>query len=402
MNPLVPSLMLAGAVPLLKDLFGRVKKTAANGIVRTDINPLQSGNLLAATKAARVEPITLIDQRLVNDQELGQVLQGLLGFFAATYLQAVSLITPVGKINPRRVLDTLNPERSLKGASHNFFNDMYSNESFFSAEAFKYALPSMENASLTSHTAGDHVKDLNAGLHAGIGHLNVRSASTIKADDLNESLSKNVNLSVGRIYDVELSNGDAKKVIPVSFRLISTVLPSNVMAHILGDGSHSNSAKETWHDWRGKGGTFKGFWSDVVLAKELVSEHRKALMADSSGTYQTILDRRRNNFYSSLLTKDPSLNNAANLIVISKETAKDLESKIGRLDDYRTRQRVFDSSYAMVIVVMDSAWNRVTYYHNGIKLPTTLSFAELKGANKGQGIDVEQILKAYQFGSAVV
>lgn len=409
---LVPGIITSVALPMLKEAASRAARIlpqrAGAAVADSALARSKPSSLLALTKQTRVEPITMIDQRLVNDEEVGQVLQGLLSFFAATYLQAVALVTPVGKINARRVLDTLNPERSMGTAAKSFYQDMYSSESHHSPNDFRYALPlhgvraaSLENRP-ESRGRGGAKRDAKM---IGVGNVDDRGFTMGAGSDaksVNDMLSKNANLSVGRILDVTIGDGEVEKTIPVQFRLITTIIPPTVLTHILGDQTGAMTAKEVYHDWRSKGANLSAFWRDVVMADQLVKEHRNALMKDTTNTYSDILERRRGNFHSALMSKDPSLANAANLVVLSKQTASELEMRVGtKLDNFRAREKIFNNSYVMVLVVMDSAWNRVTYYHNGIKTPTTLSFNELKAANRGTGIDVEQILRAYQLGNSV-
>lgn len=401
---MVPAFLTGTVLPLLK-------KVGSNLVGRSDLRP-NSGNLMSFTKQTRVEPIVLIDQRLSNDPELGSVLQGLLSFFAATYLQAVALITPVGKINPRRALDSLNPERSVGQSTRSFFNDMYAVETLHTEDDFRFGLPSMQHfpsneaivdANKIATVLGGTPTALRSSQKAETTPTTFsKNNNTTGSKELNDLFSKNANLSVGRILDVEIGDGTATRMIPVQFRLISTLIPANVLTHILGAGSKDIGVKETWHDWRSKGGGFSGFWRDVVMADQLVKEHRETLLKDKTGTFQEILERRRGNVTSSVLSGNPSLATAANMVILSAQSAKDMETKFGaKLEDYRSRQRIFDSTYVMILVVMDQAWNRVTYYHAGVKLPTHLSFNELKTANKGNGIDVEAVLKAMLLGNQI-
>jgi len=411
---LVPKKYSHESLSLIEGLLGGLGTgitKIAEGVKNTLLKPWKSDaigkpkSLLDVTKQARVEPITLMDQRLAGDENVTQVLQGLLSFFAATYLQAISLITPVGRIRPRQLLDRINPERSMDSHLKDFFDEDYlGHESLnrasvpqitpYSLSHLGFYKPSLEkNLQVEPGT----VNDLKA---KGQEPINLQQGASGLA--AKQDLYSSVNLSIGRIVDVTLSDGKVEKTIPISFRLLTAVAQPFVVAHILGDQSVPMTAKETWHNWRSKGGGFKNFWKDVVMADDLVKSHRRTLLKDSSGVYSDILERRRNNLLQSFAKGSKSLATASNLVVISKQTATELENKIGaKLDNFKARERIFASSYVMVLVVVDSAWNRCTYYHNGIKTPTTLSFNELKAANKGSGMDIEQILKAVQLGQNV-
>ena len=80
------------------------------------INSVQGGSLIEYTKATRVEPQVLIDNRAAALPYIEDVLYSLLNVFSAYYLQAVALTVNVGKVNVLRLLDTLNPNRSIKSS----------------------------------------------------------------------------------------------------------------------------------------------------------------------------------------------------------------------------------------------------------------------------------------------
>ncbi|MFO5736462.1 hypothetical protein, partial [Klebsiella pneumoniae] len=50
----------------------------------------------------------------------------------------------------------------------------------------------------------------------------------------------------------------------------------------------------------------------------------------------------------------------------------------GRIDDFATRQKIFDNSYLMMLVVIDDRYERVTIYHRGVDLSTSHQLDENK------------------------
>jgi hypothetical protein len=358
-------------------------------------------NLIAFTKTTRVEPIALVDQRLMGRESTTQVLSAMSALFTAYYMQAVALLVSVKRINTLRLLDQVNPQRDISTAAGAYLSDYVQN---VSKESFRHGLPMGRSVQASFESAPSTLMQSQIQKKTN----EVDKAKVVKESalvgmnrDANAALSETANLSVGRMVDVEIEDGNGKAKFPVMIRLIVSIMAPTILTHILGDGSRNTGAKEMFHDWRSKGGGFTAFWRDIVMAQDLIDEHRRALMKDDSGTYAEILKRRATNSNTAALTATPSINNAANLIVISSQTAKELERLIGaRLDDFNARQRVFKSSYVMIMAVVDTEWDRVTFYHRDIKLPTQLSVKELKVSNKGTGPDVGEILKAYQLGNS--
>jgi hypothetical protein len=61
---------------------------------------------------------------------------------------------------------------------------------------------------------------------------------------------------------------------------------------------------------------------------------------------------------------------------------------------------VFDATYVMLMVVVDTDYEQVTIYTRGLAGSTTVSVKAMKNAAKGSGPDVGEILRAYQLGQS--
>jgi len=400
----IPSLMSLMSSSLLKNLSSSNKKMVGDRLQENNGRLFPVDNLAKLTQSTRVEPIAMVDQRLAGLEASTQSLLALSALFTAYYLQAVALLVNVGRVNTMRLLDSINPNRDVTSAAGTYLANQ-----IMSSESYRYGLPYAD----TAVPSFEDATDLNARLNkleerAGRQEKDPSKGTGMKIDAgmQKDIINETASLSVGRLVNVTIRSAtkdgkDEEATIPIMIRLMVNLMAPSILTHILGDNSSNTSAKEMFHTWRAKGGGFANFWRDIIFAQDLIDEHRKTLMKDGSGVYEDILSRNRGNKYTSALTQVPSLNNAANLVVISAQTARDLETKIGgKLDDYAVRQRVFKSSYLLFLVVVDTEWDRVTFYTRDIKTPNRLSVKELKVSNKGTGPDVEQILKAYQLGNA--
>lgn len=416
----------------------------AKGLFRS--NSVKTDSLVRFTRSTRVEPIALVDQRLVHLPYMGDVMQTMSSIFLGYYLQAVSLAVNVGRINVIRLLDALNPHRDVADASAMFLADSLAGKAprFLSNESYMFGLPSMESvddayrqqavtavkqrealkASMESpvseeekdwgdaFVAIDQAKDAiknNPGLHAAKDYLQGDAGKLINdgsikgsagADDkLQKLVTEATNLSVGKLVEVTIQDGDKKASFPIMVRIISTIVNGPTLVHILSDQSRwYATAKERFHLWRA--GQLE-FIRDIVLCQDLIDEHRRALLNDKSGAYKEILDRRAGNAVASTLTGSPSIATASNIVVLSKQSAKEIEQATGgRFSDVKFRTRLFDRSYVMLMAVIDPEWEHITIYHRGIALPTEMMLKELKATNKGTGPDISEILKAYQLGQS--
>ena len=337
----------------------------------------KADSLIDYTRVARVEPITLIDNDLMFWEELTEVQQSLLSIMAGYYLQAMAISVNVGRVEVMRHLDKLNPSRSVIDSGVDSLGWVMATESY------QHRLPSYDG-SIAMEAERDKRRDFE-------------SSSAFSKESLSQVQKEISNLSVGKMLSVSISDEGHTAEIPVNIRLIATALASDSLVHILSVGNQDTSVKERYHAWRG--GRLE-FIRDLVLCQDLIDAHTNNLMS-ADQVYANMVKRRQGNRLSTLVSGNPSIATASNIAVISSTSAQQLELNVnGNLADFKTRQKIFQSTYLMLLVVVEKEWGQVTIYHRGIPQPTKLSVRDLKSANKGSGPDVGEILKAYRLGNA--
>jgi hypothetical protein len=179
----------------------------------------------------------------------------------------------------------------------------------------------------------------------------------------------------------------------LAIRMSIVTMPSTPAVALLTTNRQDVSYTERYYAWRA--GRIS-FVNDLLLSKDLIRERRKALIEDETGIYKSIINRVNKNRMAGFVSGNPSLNMASDLVVISEVEAAEVESKLnGKLSNSRTRDKMFDGCYAMIVAVINRDWQRVTFYTRGIATSTDLSVKELKSTNKGNGPDLADILKAY-------
>lgn len=352
---------------------GTVIQTINDVVNNRLIRNTRDTSLVDITAPARVEPLCVIGADCVHLEYMPDIMQTLQSIFTGYYLQAVALTANVEGVKVMKTLDRLNPNRNMPA--------LIATESWrLASEAYKYRLPTSTNK-VAMEAEQESVKT----------NLDKDTFSTV---------SDVSNLCVGKMVKVSIKNEEDKAFdLMVSVRLMVNQLPEHVITQILameGDGN-AIGFSERYHAWRA--GRIS-FIKDLVLCQDLISEHRKALMKDKEGVYSEIISRVNKLKTAGFLENNPSLNVASNLYVISENTAAKIEEKLGgKLSNPRIRQKMFSSSYAMIIVVVDRQWERVTFYTRGIAVGTQLGLRDLKNANKGSGPSIEDIMKAFVLGN---
>lgn len=352
-------------------------------------------SLIDYTKQLRVEPICLVDQDVLYHDATPEVMQSLLSIFAGYYLQAVAVSTNIGNVAVGRHLDKLNPNRATAQNAIGAMGGM------LSIESYEHRLPVLGEDHVALEAAGDLIP---VPVRRRMEERKTQMAAADKGGsarfgrDTVGDLHELANLAVGKVLEVEITDGQHRATVPIAVRLMANAVASASLVHILSHGSQDTSVKERYHAWRA--GRLE-FVRDLLLCQDLIDERRRALMKDKDGLYSAITARKRSGVLNGILTQQPSVGMASNLVVMSDQTARDLEIKTNyELKNFSQRQKIFEETAVMILVVLDKQWERVTFYHRGIATPTQLGLRELKAANKGSGPDVADILRAYQLGNA--
>ena len=340
-------------------------------------------SLTDIAQVTRVEPITVITKDLMSVEYLPDVLNTVVNVFAGYYLQAVSLLANIDNVKVLRVLDKLNPDRSVETAlltveSHKFQMQ----------EAYKYRLPrlSLEESmevKLDRNVFSKAVIDEAANLAVGkLINVTIRVSGTAR-DAEGNIITDNKGKAVEDTRSV---------TVPVSIRLAPALLPVDSVVHLLTLKKDDISFSERWHQWRA--GRIS-FIKDLIFCQDLLNAHRKALMQDDSGVYQEIVRRNAQAKRLGLLTANPSLASASSIFVISEEAAKRIEYELGgSLDNPRIRDKAFENTFSMILVVVDRAMEFVTFYYRNVGASAEVSVKSLKSLNKRNGVDIADVMKA--------
>ena len=374
-----------------------------NYLIRLGTN-VETRSLVESTQVARVEPLTILSKDLITVEYTPEVMQTLLSLFTGYYLQAISLSVKIQGINVIKVLDRVNPDRHLNDLT--LVTEGYQERLGLTKEGHKYRLPTLENRDAidfeTQRIRKVSLESLAGKLNTPITDTmedpeSLVGTGTVTHDDL-DVVKEVSNLAIGKFVKVTIESNGQKAVIPVNIRLATNVIPTNSIVRLLTVKSGDESLTERYHSWRA--GRIE-FIRDLILAQDLIDEHKKAIMNDESGVYSQILDRVNRAKSYGALSHNPSLVSASNIFVISNDVAREIETKLhGKLSSPRIRDLLFKNTYAMLIVVVDKEWDRVTIYTRGINSATDVSVKEIKAANKGKGVDPMDVLKALTSGNA--
>lgn len=397
-----------------------------------------STDLVRVTQSARVEPILLMDQRASTVPFIQDVVHSLYNLFCGYWLLSVSLDTTINGVSVGRRLDKFATDRDLADATSSYLDSSMNSGSKASMEAMDIGLPFTKtilqanfeqyqsdmqaefdaySASMEAGgydwgkskpgTPSNEVNDPNATVEydherkareqAEKDRANNKGSSSRVVDPA-KAVQTITNLAVGNIVEVVISEDGKEARVPVMIRLRVAGMNPKAIVQTLAVGGVDMSFRGRWRAWRA--GELR-FWSDFVMAMDRVDAHRAASMNDETGYYKTVYNRAKRNGLAEILTQGPSLGTASSIIVITQQSADELEREIGgQLSSFKVRQGIFGHTYSMLLAVVDPDWESVTIYTRGIEMPTKLSKNDMKAAGKSDSKELMDILKSYQLGKA--
>ena len=341
---------------------------------------MTDSSLTSITKLTRAEPLTVISQDCANLPELPDLMNAVVSIYSGYFLQAISMLTRINDIETVRILDRLNPDRDSTGF---LLGGRLSTESISTQleENYKFSLPTRT------------VMAVEAEYSTGKSGF----------DENQKTIYETANLAVGKLLSVELAindkDGCSKTVkLPVSVRLCPAVVNDETLVHIFTNRKGDTGIVERFHSMRA--GRIS-FIKDMILCQDMIKEFRRAAMKDTTGTMNEIVRRVNNARSFGLLTKNPSLAVSSNIYILSSDSAREIEAKVGqKFSSPKGRETILEHTYAMVIAVVDQEWGQVTFYFNGIAYPSTLRLSTLKSGGKDKGPDISDVMRTLLEGRA--
>lgn len=372
-----------GAIQLTARVASRMRDAAKDA----QSSPLYAaGNSLTdVANVARVEPITMIDSDVSNLEYVSDITQTLHSMFTGYYLQAVNMAGTIGGVTVAERLAPFNPNRPGFESLREF------------ASAIKNGLnPLKHRLPLSWHRKSPALEEVKEAKDKA----EKLGPPSMKADlkDPNKLIQEAAALSVGKMFNVAIRVNEVSVNVPVAIRLLVNILPVQQMVDLFTfRDSFDMDMKERFHAWRS--GRL-AFWKDLVLCNDLIDKYRRAAIKDKSGLTEQMLNRESNHIFSSLTSDKVSYATATNLAMMSTDTLAEIETRLnGQFANSKVRQALFESTNLMILAVVDKHWEMVTFYTRGIAESSQLHVRELRAANKGNGPDVTDIMKAYMLGN---
>lgn len=337
----------------------------------------QRQSLSEFSAGSRMAPPVLVESSIarLNPEVTHSIMQTLLNIYVGHYLSVVSSLTKVGEVSVKSLLDPL----ADPGAFSAFDVARASLESFHSVDAVDEDSVVAEWDPTNLNLLGDY-----------------SSVSMEAAPDM----SKPVNLAVGKIFDVPLQIGTGEVKVQTTIALLPRALDKNGLLNVITAFlRRDNSMMGRWH--RYMAGEFKSF-KDYAFGLDLAKQDLSLLINDPDGFYKTAKAKQGQGLLSTLISGKKSMNVVSSMVVLSKETARDIETNMrGKLSRSRDRAQYFNTTNTMILCVVDTDRELVRIYQRGIEEYGDYTYDDLSPAATNQNaFDVNAIMRAYNAGQS--
>lgn len=376
-----------------------IAKTVEGISFITDVTS-SSRSLNSLVKGMQVSPYTIVDDALEGLDFMPDIMQSLQSLFTAIWLQAVEMIATPETAKALKKLDVVNPERdpSWTVLRDRVLGSFSKEAMYWDPSNYTHGLPSRESyvvrqATLEAEKNGNKMPVVKS-IDSPVGG----------SDGFTKAVHESSNLSVGKLVAITIpvlnQQGETVRLeFHVAIRLLAVFAPSTTISALVSDKSQAASFKERLYDLR------KGRIDllDFLFCRDLLKERKRQMLRDKNGVYAEVKSRQLAHKKAGLITGQISSAEASNLIVLSQSTVNQIQMHTGMdITDYGDRQKFFDNTSAMVLVVVDPAHMRVHYYAEGSKLASKMGIADIKSSNrKGQGPDLMDLFENLRQGQPV-
>lgn len=263
------------------------------------------------------------------------------------------------------------------------------------ADALKNYFPGMEDLLTDTASVGEDISDfLNDKKEITEGDVPENSSgSSVKSTGKKD---EEQTLPSGRVIRVDMNIQGKKFGFDMFLQLAQMFIPSDVTKQFI-KLNFTPTFKQRF--LQAKAGEIS-FFNDLMMCQDIRKQRLNALKHDKNGVLTEMLDRQKNsleNAWLKYLQVTPQRQNIANTILVFEKNNFDKAcSDAGlRFKDYNSRQSFFTKTFSMMICVVDTMYNKVDIYFNGLNAASTYTFDQLKKNSTSNASDILTMMKAY-------
>lgn len=372
-------------------------------IVKDGVAALTEQSLHEYTAPLNFNALYLVDERVANSS----VLKDLIAFHLLTTTARITQVFELkNTIKGISIIDYIKSARLGVKENKSLFRRIFGLESIV-VEGDEVP-PETVDELIKKNTFGnrciDYVEKSEVAETTGLEAVDISNSINTKPILSSGADSTISNYAVGAMFDVTLQsnseNNKEKAVVTLALRISPVAVNPDVVKAILSIGSYKNTLVERFYSFRAGDISLLQF----LTLSDIVEQQTAILLKDKSGYYREILQRQKKNLNEgirSLLGKK-KIERAKTIggLIIDSQTLAEAEVELGgTFDDANIRNKVFLTTSASTISVIDNGWETVKIYYRGVDYAETYSFNQIRRTGNG-GVKVEDLLEIFRRGGA--
>ena len=360
-----------------------------------DLEDRSGASLFQYTRRTIINSRVFIDDTLRGEDILNPLMMNLMNLYAGLILTAINVDRQV--TSTKTVRDSLSVV-ATEDYKVEFANDLMSKYfkgcSIRSTMADPVVTPADPNAPATPDDGNGSGGKKKNGESTPADHDPQRNTET---EYRTKEFMNDVPIPSGRIVQVTFDHKDYGKFnVNLLIQLSPIYVPTDVSQQFIAI-HFKPSISQRWLQMTA--GEIS-FFTDFLLGNDLRRKRLDALRKDRTGILSEMIDRKENamsNMWMKMAQVTPSRQNIANTILIydDKNFAKACSSNGINFKNYANRQKFFNSTMSMIVVVVNPMYNRVDMYFNGMQHSSTFTFDQLKKNAKTEATDILAMMKQY-------
>ena len=373
------------------------------------INAIQSADtptsLTEFAKQSMINSRVYIEKNLATDEILTPLMQNIMSLYCGLVFTAVNLNQNIcGSKTVRDISSTVSSAEAFdaRQKSNTFDSTMSLMKDYF-VGSNKDNLLNRPYTSMKRNSDNDANRTQIISDNRQIDNRNYSTKIDLKTNSVIDPEPKSVSLPSGRILNIPmLTDGKSS----FNLQLLIQLFPFFIETDVAQEFINLNFTPSFWRRFTQFQAGEISFFKDFIFSCDLREKRMKALIKDKTGGLADMINKQKNavaSHWMNFLRKPGTekINIASTILILNKNSVDKALNKNGiDLKSSSNRKKFFESSYCMMLVVVDQMYNEVDIYYNGIEAVSTFKYEQIKRESKKDSTDLVSIMKSYAQGLA--
>jgi hypothetical protein len=226
---------------------------------------------------------------------------------------------------------------------------------------------------------------------------NLGGTGPAKVHNLPDKLS----LASGRIIEVQFTPNPDEPNQKMTVQLFLQFNPFIVSADVCRAFFENNFKLDLKKRWFQFTSGEINFFRDFLFEFDRLNKRTKAMKADTSGQLKELEDAKRNSLISYVAKlfgwRSNRENIASSINIFLKQDfdqwCRELHCNFEK--DYSVRQKFFNATFSLMVIIVDPSYRTVTYYYNGVRDSGKYTYDQIIRQAKPESLNLKSMMQSY-------